>query len=125
MNWLSGTPWLWKALRGQSVTFAALFALSILGLSVVRAFRHLLSALGAPWLLLFLVPALAIGAIARRESEWMPEEEQRKRWSRRLVFGAIGLSVLLALLAPKRSPEPVDERPADDSPVRIHRPSGK
>lgn len=125
MNWFSGTPWLWKALRGQSVTFAALFALSILGLSVVRAFRSLLSAIGAPWLLLFILPAIAIGLVARREREWMPDEEQRKRWSRRLVFGAIGLAVLLALFAPKRSPERRDESSPTDAPVRIHRPSGK
>jgi len=124
VNWFSGTSWLWKALRGQSVTFAALFALSVLGLSVVRVVRHLLAALGAPWLLLFLLPMIAIGMVARREREWMPDEEQRKRWSRRLVFGSLGLSVLLALVTPKPPPAPEDNR-ASTPPVRVHGPSGK
>lgn len=112
------------ALRGQSVTSAALFALGIFGLSVVRAFRHLLAALGAPWLLLFILPIVVIGIVGRREREWMPDADRRKQWSRRLVFGAIAISVLIGLVAPKTSHTPADER-LRDAPVRIHGPSGK
>lgn len=124
MNWLFDPSWLWKALRGQSVTFAALFALSILGLSVGRAFRHFLSLLGAPWLLLILLPIAVIGAVARREQEWIPDVNQRKRWSRRLVFGALGLSLLIGLLAPKPPRTSADE-PSGPAPVRVKGPSGK
>ncbi len=101
-----------------------LFALSILGLSVGRAFRHLLSSLGAPWLLLMVVPIVVIGAIARREEAWIPDLERRKRWSRRLVFGSLGVSILIGLMAPKPPRAPADES-ANETLIRIKGPSGK
>lgn len=128
MNWVSGTSWLWKALRGQSVTFAALFALSLLGLSVVRVLRHMLGALGVPWLALIVLPVVIFGYIAKREKDWMPDEAQRRRWSRNLVFGAVGISVVLALLTPKRPEEngtAASESPSSAPAVRHHGPSGK
>lgn len=124
MNWVSHSSWLWRALRGHSVTFAALFAFSVLGISAVHVLRQALGALGAPWLLLLILPIVLVSTVARRESEWMPDEEQRKRWSRRLVFGAIALSALLALLAPKPTPPAAGEQTVV-SPVRLHGPSGK
>jgi hypothetical protein len=87
----------WRALRGHSVTFAALFACGLLGLSVVGEFRHLLGRWHAPWYAWFLIPMIAIGYLAKKETVWMPEVEQRKKWSRRLFVGSIVIAIALAL----------------------------
>lgn len=124
MNPFSGATWLWRALRGQSVVFAALFALTLLGLSIVHALRHVLAALGLPWLALLILPALIFGFLAKREEQWWPEPLERKRWSRRLVFGSIALAIAISFLKPKPSaPEvkPASERVA----APHHGPSGK
>jgi hypothetical protein len=124
MNWFVGTSWLWKGLRGQSVTFAALFALGVLGLSIVRVLRHVLSALGAPWYLWLLLPVILVGGLARREHQWMPNEQMRRRWSRGLIFGSLGISLLIARCAPQL-PLPRDDRHPDGEPGRWHGPAGK
>ena len=126
MNLFSAFSWLWKALRGNSVTFAALFSLGVLGLSVTRLLRNALGALGVPWLGLLIVPILVIGVIAKREKNWIAEEAERKRWSRRLVFGAIAISVLLALVFPKKEvPGVPTSRPADTPALKHRGPHGK
>jgi drug/metabolite transporter (DMT)-like permease len=124
VNPISGSSWLWKALRGNSVTFAALFAFGILGISIGRIIKNALGAMGIPFVGLIILPIIIIGMIAKREERWLPDPAMRKKWSRRLVFGAIGASVLLALLSPK--PKPTEGAPTQpDYPVRTHRPSGK
>lgn len=105
VNPLSGVTWFWRALRGGSVTFGALFALGVLGLSVVSAFRHLLHRMGAPWLVLFVAPFVVVTILAKKEPEWMPDPVQRRKWSRRLVFGSLVIFLLVTFFAP-RKPEP-------------------
>jgi hypothetical protein len=127
VNLFSAGSWLWKALRGHSITFAALFALGALGLSIVRLLQNALGALGVPWLALLILPALIIGWIAKRELVWMPEVQERKKWARRLVFGSLAVSVLLALVFPKPEPPPGSALPpgASESSPRLRGPSGK
>ncbi|MDO8538884.1 MAG: hypothetical protein Q7S40_00475 [Opitutaceae bacterium] len=98
----SAMSWTWRALRGHSVTFAALFACGILGLSVVAEFRHLLTRWHAPWYAWFIIPMLAIGYLAKKETQWMPEVETRRKWSRRLFVGSIVIALLLAKFGPSR-----------------------
>jgi hypothetical protein len=105
VNPFSGVTWVWRALRGGSVTFGALFALGVLGLSAVSAFRHLLHRLGAPWYVLFVAPFVVVTILARKELEWMPDPVQRRKWSRRLVFGSLVIFLLVTFFAP-RKPEP-------------------
>lgn len=93
---MTGVSWLWRALRGRSVTFAVLFSCGILGLSIVGEFRHLLSRLGAPWYVWLVLPIVAVTLVARKEAEWLPEEEDRRKWSRWLVFGAVALALLIS-----------------------------
>jgi hypothetical protein len=108
METLSGIGWLWRALRGRSVTFAALFAVSLLGFSVIATLRHMLSWLNAPWFAGFLLPLFLIAILARKETEWIPDPEQRYAWARRLILGSIVAAAAAALLLPKppRAPEP-------------------
>lgn len=108
--------WLWRALRGKSVTFAALFACGVLGVSIVGGFRHLLSRLGAPWYVWLLLPMIVVAIVARKETEWLPDLDERRKWSKRLVFGSIILSLVIAKFhrpppaAPASQHAPVPER---------------
>ncbi len=109
MNPWSGTSWLWRAWRRHSVTFAALFALSVLGISVLGTLRHLLYRLGAPWYLLLIAPFLLLALLSRKEVEWIPDPEDRRIWARRLVLGSLGLMLLLAWFAPRKPPPTAPE----------------
>ncbi len=119
MNPVSAISWFWRGWRGRSVTFAALFALGVMGVSVLGTFRHVLSRLGAPWYVWLLAPVLVVTILARKEAEWMPDAERRRRWS----WGLIGGSIVIALLAMKFAPEKpgVDTEPAARVPGRSGR----
>ena len=91
---ISAVTWSWRALRGHSVTFAVLLASAVLGISILGAFRHLLTRLGAPWYVWIIVPILAVGYFAKKEQEWIPEPERRRWWARRVLIGGIVLAVL-------------------------------
>lgn len=111
MNPFSALGWFWRALRTRSITAAVLFALAMMGVSVLSGFRHLLSRLGAPWFLWLLLPLAVVAMLARKEAEWMPDAEERHRWSRRLVVGSILLALLVAKLGWKKSEEPEEAVP--------------
>ena len=87
-------------MRGQSVTFAALFALGLLGVSVLHVLRRMLHAMHAPWYLWLLLPFVIVSAAARWETRLLPDEDKRRRLARWLVFGSIALALLIAKLAP-------------------------
>lgn len=114
LNPLSALSWSWRALRGHSVTFAALFALSLLGVSVLSGFRHLLARAGAPWYIWLLVPIFLVAYLARKETQWLPQLETRRRWARGLFFG----SIVIALLIAKFGPAHRDRAPAAEEPAR-------
>jgi hypothetical protein len=103
--------WLWRAWRGRSVTFAALFALGLLGVSVLGWFRELLERLNAPWYVWFVAPIVLLSFLARKETEWIPDERQRRWWARGLVIGAIVVVILLAKLAPEKPASPPTREP--------------
>lgn len=100
VNPFSEGSWLWRAWHGRSVTFAALFALSVLGLSVLTQFRELLERLDAPWYVWLLAPIVLIATLAKKEQEWIPDPAKRRWWSRGLVLGSILVAVAIATLAP-------------------------
>lgn len=121
MDRFSLVPWIWRALRGHSVTFAALFALSILGVSVIGGFRHLLRELGLPWIFLLIIPAVVIAVVARKEKTWLPDPEKRRRWARGLVLGSIAAAMVIAKLTPERPAPargPVESEPQGRAGVR-------
>ena len=105
MDLLPGIGWLWRGLRGRSVTFAALFALAVLGFSVTRWLRYVLDRLEAPWLVWLLLPLIVIGLLAKKEVQWMPDAERRLKWAKGLIFGSLLAAILSSLLLPK-PPEP-------------------
>lgn len=142
MNPISATSWLWKALRGHSVTFAVLMAFGLLGFSVIRWVKLGLDAVGTPWLAVFILPTIIIGLFAKWERVWIPEETRRKFWARSILAGSVLVASAMAYLKPKppesapaRSPAvnaagdasgaAPDESGAVQKPVRPRGPSGK
>jgi uncharacterized membrane protein YfcA len=106
VNIFSGFSWLWRALRGKSVTFAMLFATSMLGVSVLGWFRHLLDRWGAPWYLLFILPIVLVTVLSRKEEEWLPDPELRMRCARWLVFSSIVVVVLTGMFRSEQASIP-------------------
>lgn len=114
MNPLSAVSWSWRALRGHSITFAALFASALLGFSILGGFRHLLTRLGAPWYVWLVVPILVVGFVAKKEIEWVPDQTRRRTWARRVFFGSIVLAALIAWWRPARPITPAIATEAAD-----------
>jgi len=92
--------WFWRGWRGGSVTFAALFALALFGVSAIGGLRHVLHKLGAPWYLWLLVPVAIITALARWETQWIPDARLRRRYAWIIVGSAILIAVAIAKLRP-------------------------
>ncbi len=111
MNPFSALSWLWKALLGRSVTFATLFALTLAGFSILAWIREGLRAAGASWLVLLLLPTLLLAVLAKKEVDWIPDEDVRRRWARGLIFGSILAAIVSSFLLP--SP------PASDDPAPV------
>jgi membrane protease YdiL (CAAX protease family) len=105
MNPFAGVSWFWRAWRARSITFAALFAFSVLGVSVLGLFRQMLREIGAPWYVWLVVPFAAVMLLARKEADWVPEANERRKWALRIVLGAIVVAVLVARLGLRREPE--------------------
>ena len=91
------------------MTFAALFALALFGVSAIGGLRHVLHQLGAPWYLWLLLPIALITALARWETEWIPDAQRRRRYAWSIVGSAI---LLVAVAAKFRSDAPGTERTA-------------
>lgn len=119
VNPLSAGSWLWRALRGRSVTFAALFACGLLGVSVLGEVRGLLDRIDAPWYVWLLAPIVLVSTLAKKEQEWIPDERKRLWWARGLVIGAILAVILIAKLAPDEQPAHAPEGTSK------HPPAGK
>ena len=90
--------WLWRGLKGNSVTFAALFASVLVGASIAGSFHHLLASLGVHWLYVILIPIFLFSWLASKEPLWIPDEKQRKLWARSLIAGSILLAILISWL---------------------------
>ncbi len=90
--------WFWRGLKGNSVTFAVLFASVLLGASIAGGFKHLLAALGVHWLYVILIPIFLFSWLSKKEPLWLPDAAQRKLWARGLILGSILLAVLIGWL---------------------------
>lgn len=82
------------------MTFAALFALALFGVSAIGGMRHALHQIGAPWYLWLLLPIALITALARWENAWVPDATRRRRYAWSIVGGSILLVAIIAKLRP-------------------------
>jgi hypothetical protein len=73
----SALSWLWRGFKGNSVTFAALFASLLLGASIAGGFQKLLMSLGVHWLYVLIIPIFLFSWLSRKEVEWLPDESKR------------------------------------------------
>lgn len=119
MNPFSTLSWFWRALRARSLTFSIIFALALLGVSVMHALRQLLHHFGAPWYIWLLAPFVIVGAVAAKEPEWVPNETQRRRWSRWIIVGAIVVALLLARCSQPSKPKSPTEHTEIDPPISV------
>ena len=90
--------WLWRGFKGNSVTFAAMFASLVLGASITGGFTRLLKALGFHWLYVVLVPIFFFSFLAKLEPQVIPDEGKRKLYARSLIAGSIVLAIVIAKL---------------------------
>lgn len=90
--------WLWRGFRGNSVTFALLFATFMLGWPLSGQVNHLLAWLGVHWLYALVLPAFFFMWLAKREERLIPEEAKRRVYARGLIVGSLMLALLIALV---------------------------
>jgi membrane protease YdiL (CAAX protease family) len=121
VNPISALSWIWKALRGRSVTFAALFAFTLAGFSVLAWIKAALQAAGASWLVLLVLPTVLLAVLARKEMDWIPDEDVRRRWARGLIFGSLFAAIASAVLLPS----PPGPEASEGAPVRKIGPRSK
>lgn len=117
--------WLWRALRGRSVTFALVFFLAVVGFSAPRLIRGVLEPLSLPWLLAWIAPLILLAFLARLEPKLIPSETHRRRLALGLVTAALIFFFVVPRILPPEEPnppaEPVDEQP--QAPKRLKPPS--
>lgn len=87
--------WLWRGFKGNSVTFALLFASVLLGASIAGGFHRLLAAFGIHWLYVILIPICLFSWLAGKEPQWLPDERKRKLYARSLILGSIVLAIVI------------------------------
>lgn len=90
------TSWLWRGLKGNSVTFALLFASLLLGWSISAETGRLLSRLGVHWLFVLILPGIFFMWLAKHENAIVREESRRKLLARSLIAGSIILAIMIA-----------------------------
>ena len=90
--------WFIRGLRGNSVTFALLFATFVLGFSLSHLVAVGLTRLGVHWLFVLLLPVLFFGWLSKREDRFIPDERRRRTIARALLAGSLALAVLITWL---------------------------
>ncbi|HWA26307.1 MAG TPA: hypothetical protein VG734_11640 [Lacunisphaera sp.] len=87
--------WLWRGFKGNSVTFALLFASFLVGLSLSHYVQVALTRLGVHWLYVLILPVAFFSWLAKREDRIIPDEVHRKRWARGLIVASILVALLI------------------------------
>ena len=86
---------LWKGIRGRSLTFSVVFAMAVMGSSFAGLMRVPLKTIGIWGPLVFLLPIIATGLLAKQERKLVIGAHFRRACSYSLIFGSILLAVLL------------------------------
>ena len=86
---------LWKGLRGRSLTFSVVFAMAVMGSSFAGLMRVPLRTIGIWAPLVFLLPIIATGLLAKQERKLAIGDRFRRLCSYSLIFSSILLAVLL------------------------------
>lgn len=108
--------WLWRALRGRSVTFALVFFLAVVGFSTPRLIRGVLEPLPLPWLIVWIAPLIFLAFLAKLEPKLIPSEIHRRRLALGLVAAALIFFFVVPGLLPPDEPPPPTEPVEEQSP---------
>lgn len=92
---IGAVTWFWRGLKGHSVTFAALFASLLLGISIAGGVGRLLTSLGVHWLYVLILPVVFFAWLNRQEPRWIPDPRRRKHIARALIFGSALLAIAI------------------------------
>lgn len=111
---------MWKGITGRSIIFSLLFATAVLGYSGSGFISGAFKWIGVPWWLAWLIPLFLIGAVAKREDQWLPNEKFR-RW---LSLGIVIFSALFGFLLWQMEQDAKQYDPPKEKPRRTG-PPGK
>lgn len=118
--------WLWRAIRGRSVTFALVFFLAVAGLSAPRLIRGLLEPLPLPWLIGWIAPLIFLALLAKLEPKLIPSEKHRSRVALGVIVAALAFVFIVPRLLPSEEPPPVEETEEEQpTPPKRLRPPGR
>lgn len=92
---IGAVTWFWRGLKGRSVTFAALFASVLLGISIAGGAGRLLATLGVHWLYVLILPMVFFAWLNRQEPRWIPDPQRRMHIARALIFGSALLAIVI------------------------------
>lgn len=87
---------------------------------MLKLLRLLLGELSVPWLALWILPIVLVSILARKETEWIPDFELRKRISWGIVLGSLIVFFALGRIFqpdPPPRPDPEDES-SEERPIR-------
>lgn len=87
--------WFWRGVTGHSVTFSALFASFVLGVSIAGGVNRLLASLGIHWLYVIILPLVLFAWMNKKEPQWIPDKERRKKIARVVLWGSVVLAVVI------------------------------
>ncbi len=116
--------WLWRAVRGRSVTFALVFFLAVVGLSAPRLIRGLLEPLSLPWLVGWIAPLILLGLLAKLEPKLIPVEKHRVRIALGLIVAALVFVFVVPRMLPEKDMPPAEETEEEqpEAPRRLRSP---
>ncbi len=92
---IGALSWFWRGVRGHSVTFSALFASFVLGVSIAGGVNRLLASLGVHWLYVIILPIVLFTWLNRKEPQWLPDKERRKGIARVVLWGSVVLAIAI------------------------------
>jgi hypothetical protein len=112
--------WLWRAIRGHSLTFALIFLLTMVGVSATDLIRSGLEPLALSWWTVWLAPLVLIWVMLRLEPVIVPSAKLR-RW---IALGLVALALAVVFVLPRLLPEdePVRPESAEVTPSLAPRP---
>jgi hypothetical protein len=99
--------WLWRAIRGHSLTFALIFLLTMVGVSATDLIRSSLEPLNLSWWTASLAPLVLIWIMLRLEPVIVPSAKLR-RW---IALGVVALALTVVYALPRLLPEEAPARP--------------
>lgn len=102
-----------KAWRGKSLTFSLVFATALLGVSISALLRKALSGFGFWFPLVWLIPIILIGFLAKREDKLPLREDFKRLLCYVLVIGSVVCSFGIWRYRKHmeaKFPDPVEER---------------